>query len=285
MAADPLPASSSRSRSGVQSLDRAFAILEAMADAGGVIGLSQLAAEAKLPLATIHRLVRTLVDLGYVRQEPSRQYSLGPRLMRLAESSTKRLRRCRSPYMTGSSMRSASRSTWRCSTATRSSTSRKSSRRTNFMRMFTEVGRRDHAALPPRSAKRSSPTARRTMCAPCSSAPGCRAAPSTRSPPRRCSSPTSSAPVSAGYALDDGEQELGVRCVGLVVPGAPRPLALSLCPGRSRGCPMTSSRAPLRGCGEHRPALAAEPGGPSRLTAPARSAPDPVRVQAASGAP
>ena len=42
-------------------------------------------AEAELPLATIHRLVRTLVDLGYVRQEPSRQYSLGPRLMRLAD--------------------------------------------------------------------------------------------------------------------------------------------------------------------------------------------------------
>jgi len=30
----------------VQSLDRAFAILEIMADAGGVIGLSQIAAEA-----------------------------------------------------------------------------------------------------------------------------------------------------------------------------------------------------------------------------------------------
>ena len=73
---------------GVQSLDRAFAILEAMADAGGVIGLSQLATQAELPLATIHRLVRTLVDLGYVRQEPSRQYSLGPRLMRLADAST-----------------------------------------------------------------------------------------------------------------------------------------------------------------------------------------------------
>src|SRR6187200_2015777 len=64
-----------RGSGGVQSLDRAFAILEAMADAGGVIGLSQLAEKADLPLATIHRLVRTLVNLGYVRQEDSRQYS------------------------------------------------------------------------------------------------------------------------------------------------------------------------------------------------------------------
>src|SRR2546429_9454202 len=86
VSADPVPDAGGRARSGVQSLDRAFAILEIMADAGGVIGLSQLAAEAKLPLATIHRLVRTLVDLGYARQEPSRPYSLRPRLMRLAEA-------------------------------------------------------------------------------------------------------------------------------------------------------------------------------------------------------
>ena len=56
-----------------------------------IIGLSQLAEKADLPLATIHRLVRTLVDLGYVRQEASRQYSLGPRLMRLADTSSKRI--------------------------------------------------------------------------------------------------------------------------------------------------------------------------------------------------
>ena len=31
-----------------------------------------------------------------------------------------------------------------------------------------------------------------------------------------------------GYALDDGEQELGVRCVAVVVPDAPRPMALSM---------------------------------------------------------
>src|SRR5690349_12414362 len=99
VSADPVPDAGGRSRSGVQSLDRAFAILEIMADAGGVIGLSQLAAEAKLPLATIHRLVRTLVDLGYVRQEPSRQYSLGPRLVRLGDISSGLLTRWATPYL------------------------------------------------------------------------------------------------------------------------------------------------------------------------------------------
>ena len=91
---------SSTARSGgVQSLERAFGLLETMADAGGTIGLSQLAAEADLPLPTIHRLVRTLVDLGYVRQEPSRQYALGPRLIRLGETSSRMLGTWARPYL------------------------------------------------------------------------------------------------------------------------------------------------------------------------------------------
>ncbi|MEO7132316.1 MAG: helix-turn-helix domain-containing protein, partial [Dermatophilaceae bacterium] len=59
---------------GVQSIERAFGLLETMAGNGGIMGLSHLATESGLPLPTIHRLVRTLVDLGYLRQEPSRQY-------------------------------------------------------------------------------------------------------------------------------------------------------------------------------------------------------------------
>ena len=70
-----------RRAGGVQSLERAFGILEAMADAGGTLGLSQLATRVQLPLPTAHRFVRTLVELGYLRQEPSRQYALGPKLI------------------------------------------------------------------------------------------------------------------------------------------------------------------------------------------------------------
>ena len=84
---------------GVQALDRAFRILETMADAGGTLGLSQLAARADLPLPTIHRFVRTLVDLGYLRQEPSRQYALGPRLISLGESSARLLGTWARPYL------------------------------------------------------------------------------------------------------------------------------------------------------------------------------------------
>ena len=88
-----------RNSGGVQSIERVFELLETMADAGGVIGLSQLASQSGLPLPTIHRLVRTLVDLGYVRQEPSREYALGPRLVRLGDISSGLLTRWATPYL------------------------------------------------------------------------------------------------------------------------------------------------------------------------------------------
>jgi IclR family acetate operon transcriptional repressor len=84
---------------GVQSIERAFALLESMADAGGLIGLSRLAAMSGLPLPTIHRLIRTLVTLGYVRQEPSREYALGPRLIRLGDSASRLVGVWAKPYL------------------------------------------------------------------------------------------------------------------------------------------------------------------------------------------
>ena len=76
---------------GVQSVERVFDLMEAIADAGGEISLSDLAAASSLPLPTIHRLLRTLVSLGYARQLPSRRYALGPRLIRLGERAGKQL--------------------------------------------------------------------------------------------------------------------------------------------------------------------------------------------------
>ena len=80
----------SRTTGGVQSIGRAFMLLETVVDNGGVMGLSRLADVTGLPLPTIHRLVRTR-HLGYLRQEPSRQYAVGPRLSRLAEGATQML--------------------------------------------------------------------------------------------------------------------------------------------------------------------------------------------------
>lgn len=49
---------------GVQSVERAFDVLEIMAAAGGSIGLGQLAASSGFPVPSIYRLVRTLVNCG-----------------------------------------------------------------------------------------------------------------------------------------------------------------------------------------------------------------------------
>ncbi|MEV5409505.1 IclR family transcriptional regulator [Thermopolyspora sp. NPDC052614] len=69
--------------SGVQSVDRALDVLEALAGHGGEAGLSEIAATTGLPYGTIHRLLRTLLARGYVRQESDRRYALGGALVRL----------------------------------------------------------------------------------------------------------------------------------------------------------------------------------------------------------
>ena len=56
---------------GVQSVERVFELLEVITAAGGEMSLSELSATVKPPLPTIHRLLRTLVPSGYVRQLPS----------------------------------------------------------------------------------------------------------------------------------------------------------------------------------------------------------------------
>ena len=76
---------------GVQSVERVFELLELITDAGGNVTLSELASSTDLPLPTIHRLLRTLVGAGYIRQLPNRRYALGPRLIRLGEGATQQL--------------------------------------------------------------------------------------------------------------------------------------------------------------------------------------------------
>ncbi|MEU4572896.1 IclR family transcriptional regulator [Nonomuraea sp. NPDC023979] len=67
----------------VQSVERALDVLEALAEHGGEAGLSEIAARTGLPYGTIHRLLQTLLARGYVRQESDRRYALGGGLVRL----------------------------------------------------------------------------------------------------------------------------------------------------------------------------------------------------------
>src|SRR5262245_7447229 len=72
-------------RVGVQSLGRAFAILEEVARRRDGIGLAELSKRVGLHNSTTFHLVRTMVALGYIRQEKdSKRYRVGRPLFVLA---------------------------------------------------------------------------------------------------------------------------------------------------------------------------------------------------------
>ena len=214
-------------RSGsVQSIQRAFTLLETMAAHGGVMGVSALAAALGLPPPTIHRLVRTLVDLGYLRQEPTRQYVLGPRLIPLGEASSQTLAFWARPHLAhlvdelGESANLATLDgdeiLYLAQMPSRHS-----------MRMFTEIGRRvsphctatGKALLAHMDTDAVRELLRRTGMPPRS--------PSTLTDPDELVRELVQT-AARGYAIDEGEQEIGVRCVAVAVPGLPSRLALSV---------------------------------------------------------
>jgi IclR family acetate operon transcriptional repressor len=84
---------------GVQAVDRALDVLEALAAAGTPVGVSALAQTTGLPVGTIHRLLRTLAARGFVRQETNREYALGPALFRLGRASTRSITAPARPYL------------------------------------------------------------------------------------------------------------------------------------------------------------------------------------------
>lgn len=78
---------SDRVRGGVQSIGRAFGILEEIARNRDGIGLAELAKRVGLHNSTTFHLVRTMVSLGYVRQvTDSKRYRIGRPLFALAAS-------------------------------------------------------------------------------------------------------------------------------------------------------------------------------------------------------
>ncbi len=217
---------------GVQSVDRVFGLLEHLADGGGSLSLSELAARSHLPMPTIHRLIRSLVNQGYVRQETSKRYALGPRLIRLGESASRMLGSWAMPYLVelvdtyGETTNMAMLEGDACVYVAQVPSPR-------AMRMFTEVGRfvMPHCTGVGKAILSTLPD------------PDVRALLSrTGMPPRTEHTITSpDAMVAAlgavrkqGYAVDDGEQELGVRCVAVPIRGLPFRAALSVSGPSSR---------------------------------------------------
>ncbi|WP_138414509.1 IclR family transcriptional regulator [Sinomonas gamaensis] len=211
---------------GVQSVERVFELLELITDAGGDVTLSELSSSTELPLPTIHRLLRTLVSLGYVRQLPSRRYALGPRLIRLGEGANKQLGALAQPELKtlvdslGETANMAVLDSDMVIYVAQVPSP-------HSMRMFTEVGRRAHthdtgvgkailAQLDDEQVRAI--VGRQGMPTPTTYSIG--------------DVETLLADLdkirARGYAIDEQEQEVGVRCFSMAVPNAPTPTAISV---------------------------------------------------------
>jgi IclR family acetate operon transcriptional repressor len=81
-------------RESVQSIERAFDLLEALAR-GGELGVTELANRTGLVPSTAHRLLHTLAKRGYVSQSESGRYLLGYKVVEVASGLEHRLERLR----------------------------------------------------------------------------------------------------------------------------------------------------------------------------------------------
>ncbi|MDL9979494.1 IclR family transcriptional regulator [Microbacterium sp. ASV49] len=217
---------------GVKSVARVFDLLELIADAGGSVTLSELSTAAGLPLPTIHRLLRTLVSLGYARQLQNRRYALGPRLVRLGEVANRQFGQIAMPQLKelverlGETANLATIDGDRVIYVSQAPSP-------HAMRMFTEVGRRvymhssgvgkailaqlDDAEVRDIIGRTGMPHATENTIA---TVDGLL---SELADIRR-----------RGYAIDEGEQEIGVRCYAMAVPNMPVPTAVSVSGPRAR---------------------------------------------------
>ena len=96
------PTATQTQRSGVQSIDRAVAVLRCFDARHPELGTSEIARMTGLSTSTVHRLLGAMQDNHLVRQTSDRRYGLGPTLMQLARSGAlpTDLRDAANPFMT-----------------------------------------------------------------------------------------------------------------------------------------------------------------------------------------
>lgn len=75
-AAGTVAKSETSTKNSVQSLAKAFRLLEAIAASENDLTLSELAVAASLDPGTTHRMLKTLIDLGYVARSEARRFAL-----------------------------------------------------------------------------------------------------------------------------------------------------------------------------------------------------------------
>lgn len=216
----------------VQSVDRTLDVLEALADAGGAARSKDLATAIRLPVPTVHRVLSTLAARGIVLQLADRSYSLGPRLVRLGAVAAHQSGAEAQPLL--AALAEALGETVNLAFFTRDSmTYVAQAASPRSMRMFTEVGGRVPlhntgvgkavlARLPEDEA-----------CALLSLPP----VDGGPSPDVAAVLDELARARHSGFAVDDEEQEVGVRCLAVAVDGGPAPAGLSVSGPSSRLTP------------------------------------------------
>jgi IclR family acetate operon transcriptional repressor len=208
-----------RAGDGVQSVERALELLEALAEPGEAKGVSELARATGLPVATIHRLLATMVSRGYVRQDSgSHKYTLGSHLIRLGDAAARDFGQFARPYL--AELMEASGETANLAMLEDGQVAyvAQVASRHHRVRMFTEVGRRVHPhtsgvgkvvlAFRPRAEVEA--LLARSGLPP--------RTPRTITDPARFLAELDKV-ASQGYAIDSGEEEVGVRCLAVPVFG------------------------------------------------------------------
>ena len=226
---------------GVQSVGRVLDVFEAVAAAGGESSISEIAAACGLPVPTIHRLVRTVVDRGYMRQLPNRRYALGSRLVPLGETASVMLGASGRPVLEGLVAELGESANIAVLERDRVMyIGQVPSRHT--MRMFTEVGRRvfAHCTGVGKAVLSLLPDEQVRVLVARAGMPAQTA--NTITDPDELIDALH-AIRRDGYAIDEGEQEAGVRCVAVPVKGTDVRMAVSVSGPDSRMTPELVARA------------------------------------------
>lgn len=217
----------------VHSVARVFDLLEEISsDTGSAATLCDLSSTTDLPLATIRRLLCTLETLGYVRRLEKHRYVLGPRLIRLGHAAAEQFGALARPQLVklvdelGESANMAVLESDMVTYIAQVPSS-------HSMRTLTEVGGRAHphvtgvgkailAGLPEDRVRGI--VSRLGLVTPTDRSTG--------------NLDDLLAELSRvrvrGYVIDDGEQEVGVRCYAIAIPNSTTPTAISVSGPASR---------------------------------------------------
>lgn len=226
---------------GVQTISRAFELLDLIADHGASVTISELSTRSGLPLPTVHRLLKALVSLGHVRQTPARRYALGPRLIRLGEAASQTLGTTAKPFLsqlvdlTGETANFAIREgdlvVYVAQVPSR-----------HAMRMFTEIGRRvlPHCTGVGKALLAQLPDAEVKEIIQRNGMPAM--TPQTITTHDDLMDDLDGV-RRRGWAEDNGEQEIGVRCIAAPVLGTGMLSAISVSGPEARLTPEVTARA------------------------------------------